>query len=236
MISLAVGTSTDAGADESAERAAAHLVHDTEAALHDARERGVDAWSASAAEHCGDGASRADCQIQQAQQHQPFITMIYRTYGKSLVHYAKGFTCGDHQRAEDIFQGAMMRAWRNAEWLEASPDMVRPWLFTVVRHLAIDNYRAKRSRPQELYKTQLERLATDDPTDGALTGQVVRQALARLSADHRQVLLYRYFLDRSVEETADKLDIAIGTVKSRSHYALRALRQSLGALEAAPAA
>jgi RNA polymerase sigma-70 factor (ECF subfamily) len=114
--------------------------------------------------------------------------------------------------------------------------MVRPWLFTVVRHLAIDNYRATRSRPQELDKTQLERLATDDPTDGALTGQVVRRALARLSPDHRQVLIHRYFLDRSVEETADELDIAIGTVKSRSYYALRALRQSLDALEALPAA
>ena len=65
---------------------------------------------------------------------------------------------------------------------------------------------------------------------------MVIRALARLSLDHRQVLLYRYLLDRSVEETADQLDIAIGTVKSRSSYALRALRQSLGALEAAPAA
>jgi RNA polymerase sigma-70 factor (ECF subfamily) len=236
MISLAAATSTDGGADESAEHEAARVVHEAEMALHDAREPGVDARSASAAEHRGDRASRAGCQIQRAQQHQQFMRMIYRTYGKLLVHYAKGFTYGDHQRAEDIFQGAMMRAWRNAEWLEASPDMVRPWLFTVVRHLAIDNYRAIRSRPEELDKTQLERLATDDPTDGALTGQVVRRALARLSPDHRRVLLYRYFLDRSVEEIADELDIAIGTVKSRSYYALRALRQSLGALEAAPAA
>ena len=236
MTSLAAGTSTDAGADESAEHEAARLVHEAEAALHDARGSGVDAWSPSAAEHGGDRVSRAGCQIQQAQQHEPFMKMIYRTYGKLLVHYAKGFTYGDHQRAEDIVQAAMMRAWRNAERLEASPEMVQPWLFTVVRRLAIDNYRATRSRPQELDKTQLERLATDDPTDGALTGQVVRRALARLSPDHRRVLLYRYFLDRSAEETADELDISIGTVKSRSYYALRALRQSLGALEAAPAA
>ena len=235
MTSLVAGTSTDGVAEESAEHEAARLVHEAET-LHDAREPGVDGWSAFAAEHRGDRASRAGCHIQQAQQHQPFITTIYRTYGKLLVHYAKGFTCGDHQRAEDIFQQAMMRTWRNAEWLEANPDMVRPWLFTVVRHLAIDNYRAIRARPEELDKTQLGRLATDDPTDGALTGQVVRRALARLSPDHRQVLLYRYFLDRSVEETADELNISIGTVKSRSYYALRALRQSLGALEAVPAA
>jgi RNA polymerase sigma-70 factor, ECF subfamily len=235
MTILAAGTSTDGGSDESAEHKAARLVHEAETALHDAREPGGDAWIASAAQHRGDRTSRAGCQTQQ-QPHQPFMGMIYRTYRKLLVHYAKNFTSGDHQRAEDIFQEAMMRAWRNAEWLEASPEMVRPWLFTVVRRLAIDNYRARRSRPQELDNIQLGRLATDDPTDRALTGQVVMRAVARLSLDHRRVLLYRYLLDRSVEETADELDIAIGTVKSRSRYALRALRQSLGALEAAPAA
>jgi pimeloyl-ACP methyl ester carboxylesterase len=78
MTSLAAGTSTDGGADESAEHEAARLVHEAETALHDAREPGVDAWSASAAEHRGDRASRAGCQIQQAQQHQPFMRMIYR--------------------------------------------------------------------------------------------------------------------------------------------------------------
>jgi RNA polymerase sigma-70 factor, ECF subfamily len=228
MTSLAAGTSTDGGSDESTETEAARLIHEAKTAPRDAREPRVDAWI--------DRASRAGCLIQQAQQHQPFMRTIYRTYRNLLVHYASGFTRGDHQRAEDLFQEAMMRAWRNAEWLEANPDLVRPWLFTVVRHLAIDNYRALRSRPQVPYGTLLERLAIEDPTDRALTGQVVRRALERLSPDHRQVLVYRYFLDRSVEETADELDIAIGTVKSRSSYALRALRQSLGAREAALAA
>jgi pimeloyl-ACP methyl ester carboxylesterase len=66
MTSLAAGTSIDGGADESAEHEAARLVHEAETALHDAREPGVDAWSASAAEP------------QQAQKRQPFMKMIYR--------------------------------------------------------------------------------------------------------------------------------------------------------------
>jgi len=78
MTSLAAGTSTDGRADESAEHEAVRLVHEAETALHDAREPRVDAWSASAAEHRGDRTSRAGCQIQQAQQHQPFTRMIYR--------------------------------------------------------------------------------------------------------------------------------------------------------------
>jgi pimeloyl-ACP methyl ester carboxylesterase len=78
MTSLAAGTSTDGDADESAEHEAVRLVHEADTALHDAREPEIDRWSASAAEHRGDRASRAGCQIQQAQQHQPFMRMIHR--------------------------------------------------------------------------------------------------------------------------------------------------------------
>ncbi|MDH6245570.1 alpha/beta hydrolase [Mycobacterium sp. OTB74] len=78
MTSLAAWTSTDGGGDESAEHEAARLVHEAETALHDARESGVDAWSASAAEHGGDRLSWAGCQIQQAQQHHPFMRLTYR--------------------------------------------------------------------------------------------------------------------------------------------------------------
>jgi RNA polymerase sigma-70 factor (ECF subfamily) len=162
--------------------------------------------------------------------------MLYRNYRTMLVDYARGFTSGDHQRAEDIFQEAMIRAWRNAERLEATPEMVRPWLFKVVRRLAIDNHRAQLARPRESDETLLEHLTIDDPADRVLTGQVVRRALARLSPAYRQLLLHRYLLDRSVEETAGDLDMAIGTVKSRSSHALRALQQSLDDLEVAQAA
>src|SRR5271166_834439 len=85
-----------------------------------AREPAEFADPGSCAEQPHPRVSRAGCQIQPAQQHQPFMRMIDRTYRKLLVHYASGFTRGDHGRAEDLFQEAMMRAWRNAEWLEAN--------------------------------------------------------------------------------------------------------------------
>lgn len=53
---------------------------------------------------------------------------------------------------------------------------------------------------------------------------VVVEALDRLSSDHRDVLLEIYFRGRSVAEAAQALGIPPGTVKSRSHYALKALR------------
>jgi RNA polymerase sigma-70 factor (ECF subfamily) len=164
------------------------------------------------------------------------MKMLYRNYRAMLVAYATGFTSGDHQRAEDLFQEAMIRAWQNSERLQATPEMIRPWLFKVVRRLAIDSHRAVLARPPESEETVLAHLTVDDPTDRVLTGHVVGRALARLSLPHRQMLLHRYLLDRSVEETASELGIATGTVKSRSSHALRALRESLDDLEAVRAA
>jgi RNA polymerase sigma-70 factor, ECF subfamily len=157
---------------------------------------------------------------------------IYNRHRQLLIDYAKSFTAGDQQRAEDLFQEAMIRAWRNAERLEADPEMVRPWLFTVVRRLAIDNHRALLSRPAEFDGSALDNLTVPDPIDQAITVQVVDRALAGLSYPHREMLVYRYFLDRSLQETAAALDIAVGTVKSRSSHALRSLRESLIALDA----
>ena len=55
----------------------------------------------------------------------------------------------------------------------------------------------------------------------------VADALASLSADHRTVLLETYYRGRTVTEAATTLGIPVGTVKSRSYYALRALRLAL---------
>ncbi|MDI5942857.1 sigma factor-like helix-turn-helix DNA-binding protein, partial [Micromonospora sp. DH15] len=56
----------------------------------------------------------------------------------------------------------------------------------------------------------------------------LRQAVARLSADHRRVLHEVYFRDRTVDEIATELGIPVGTVRSRVYYALRALRAAMG--------
>ncbi|WP_083913472.1 sigma factor-like helix-turn-helix DNA-binding protein [Nocardia concava] len=69
-----------------------------------------------------------------------------------------------------------------------------------------------------------ELAAVDEPLDRAIDGWLVSEALARLSPEHRAVVVELYYRDRSVAETARPLGIAEGTVKSRSYYAVRALR------------
>ena len=145
----------------------------------------------------------------------------------ALLCYATRLTGGDKGRAEDIVQETLLRAWRHPQALDPARGSLRPWLLTVARRIAIDEYRARRSRPPEIELEERDLGAVSDHLDEALSGWLVEDALATLSADHRGVLMETYFRGRSIGETSRALGIPPGTVKSRCYYALRALRLAL---------
>ncbi|WP_225320953.1 sigma-70 family RNA polymerase sigma factor [Streptomyces luteolifulvus] len=144
-----------------------------------------------------------------------------------LLRFANTLTLGDFHSAEDLVQEAFLRAWRHADRLVSTEGLARPWLFTVVRRLAIDALRARRARPVEVSPSALDTDVVFDPGEHSLTAHVLKQAMAELAPFHREVLVYRYYLDQSVEDTAAALALPIGTVKSRTSHALNALRRAL---------
>ena len=73
-----------------------------------------------------------------------FIRALYAEHGGALLRYALHLTGGDRQRAEDLVQETLVRAWRHPEALADRP--ARPWLFAVARNLAVDAFRARQSR------------------------------------------------------------------------------------------
>lgn len=153
--------------------------------------------------------------------------------GRALWRFAMRLTGGDRSRAEDVVQETLLRAWRSPRILEADQDARQAWLFTVARHLVIDEWRSSRAR-LEITTDDLPEPVSRDATDDALQGWLVEEALGRLSPEHRQVLVQCYFLGRSVADAAEHLGVPAGTVKSRTHYALRGLRlalQEMGVME-----
>ena len=127
--------------------------------------------------------------------------------------------------AEDLLEETWLRLVTTAPRL-ADDTCLGAWLFTVARNLAIDEWRARRSRP-ELVTAAVPERSTSDDTEQMLVSWVIADALRQLSEEHRQVLVECFYRGRTVAETARRLGIPEGTVKSRTHYALRALRLTL---------
>lgn len=159
--------------------------------------------------------------------HDEGLRALFDAHARALLAYALRLTDGDRGRAEDIVQETLLRAWRNLDRLDRDSRPVRPWLFTVAQHLAVDARRARRARPPEVGDSVLEALPGLDQVDGALDRILVIDALEALSADHRAVIVETYYRGRTVAETADVLGIPPGTVKSRCYYALQALKLAL---------
>ncbi|MFG2780000.1 sigma-70 family RNA polymerase sigma factor [Streptomyces prunicolor] len=156
-----------------------------------------------------------------------FVHAVYDKHGVFLLRVTTGLLWGDSHQAQDLVQEAVLRAWQNADILDPEAEGIRPWLVTVIRNLVIDGYRARKARPPETVDTALNDLPGPESMDSALTKKVVREALADLTLQHREILVHVEFLDQSVARTAKTLGIPPGTVKSRTHLALRALRAAL---------
>ncbi|RBQ21923.1 RNA polymerase subunit sigma [Spongiactinospora rosea] len=152
------------------------------------------------------------------------IRALFDEHGGPLYGYALRLT-GDPGRAEDVVQETLLRAWRHPDALSGRP--VRAWLFTVARNLVVDQHRARKSRPQETGDEALAVLPAEDELERAVESWAVAEALGALRPEHREVLMEVYYRGRSVKEAAQELGIPAGTVKSRSYYALRALKLAL---------
>ncbi|WP_285690285.1 sigma-70 family RNA polymerase sigma factor [Actinoplanes sp. NBRC 103695] len=151
-----------------------------------------------------------------------------QVHASVLLSFLTRLTRGDVQRAEDIAQETLLRAWQHPDVRNADGHWNRPWLFTVAKRLLIDQRRSADVRPAELPITFIE--AQPDPDDAVermLDAREVQAALDSLPERWRSTLVELHFRDHSVAEAAHALEVPEGTIKSRTFHAVRALRAAL---------
>jgi RNA polymerase sigma-70 factor (ECF subfamily) len=155
------------------------------------------------------------------------LRALHDEHARPLWRYVMSLT-GDAAQSEDIVQETLLRAWRKPAVLDQRAASARAWLFTVARNLVIDDARSARRRHETPTATETmpEPIAADE-TERMLDAWLIGDALAGLSGDHRQVIVEAYYGGKSVAEIARALGVPEGTVKSRMHYGLRALRLAL---------
>jgi RNA polymerase sigma-70 factor (ECF subfamily) len=163
--------------------------------------------------------------VQMSNDDAALLRALHDEHAAPLWRYVVYLT-GDRALADDIVQETLMRAWRKPAVLDQRESSARAWLFTVARNLVIDGKRSARS-VHEIGTDTLPEPVGADETDALLDGWLVADALASLSIEHRAVIVHAYYGGRSVAEISRELDIPEGTVKSRMHYGLRALRLAM---------
>jgi RNA polymerase sigma-70 factor, ECF subfamily len=158
---------------------------------------------------------------------------LYRRYSAELFGFAFN-ALGDRELAEEVVQDVFARAWRAAGSYDPRRASVRTWLYSIARNRIVDARRRAAVRPALAPDSGPESPAeVDQALEQAVLRWQVADALARLSPEHREVIRLAHYGGLSLREIAERKGIPVGTVKSRTSYALRSLRLILDEMEVA---
>ena len=152
------------------------------------------------------------------------VTELYDRYASRLMGFGLRLL-SDRGLAEELVQETFVRVWRAAPGFDGGRGAVRSWIFTIARHVAVDLHR-RRAR-DGLTETPAELAADDEALEALVLELTVRDALDSLSPDHRAVLELAYHDDLTQSDIAERLEIPLGTVKSRTFTALAEMRVAL---------
>ncbi|MER6186077.1 sigma-70 family RNA polymerase sigma factor [Streptomyces sp. NPDC001652] len=154
------------------------------------------------------------------------VRAAYHEYGGELLGFAHN-QLGDPQLAEEVVQEVFLRAWRASDSFDSKRSSLRTWLYSIARNAIVDARRRREVRPPMAHAEQAEQVTAAgevDPYDQLLARIELREALGRLSPEHREVIIQVYFLGRTCADVADELGLAASSARSRLYHGIRALR------------
>jgi RNA polymerase sigma-70 factor, ECF subfamily len=142
-----------------------------------------------------------------------------------LLAFARRMMSGSSDAVEDLAQEIWVAIFRGLPTL-LDVTKFRPWAFRIARDRIYREFRRRRLPLESIQEVDVEQLAEACDPEPAVEPEELQLCLAALSPEHREVLMLRFFEEMDYEEIARVTSSTLGTVRSRIHYAKRALRRA----------
>ena len=161
-----------------------------------------------------------------AEGDQRAFRLFYDRFAGRILSYVRKLS-RDVGAEEDVVQEVFIQVWRRAATYKRSRGAVAGWLYTMTRNRLVDRWRRKSARI-DADENELDGIeARARGPEGHVIDLSVRQALSQLSAEQRQAVELAYFGGLTYEETAERLGLPLGTLKSRIRAGLIRMRSLL---------
>jgi len=160
------------------------------------------------------------------------LERLYRQH-RTLAHNVAFRVLRDPMLAEDAVQEGFLELWRTAGRFEAKRSSVRAWLCVLVHRRAVDLVRqevARRARDERETAPHPESYTAEDLMLLRYDRRRIQQVLQQLSAPQRSLVELAFWGGLTQSQLAERLQVPLGTVKSRMFSALKDLRVALAAL------
>ncbi len=163
------------------------------------------------------------------------MDLLYERYNRPVYSFAYRML-GDREHAEELLQEVFLRAWRRCSRFSDTRGSLISWLLSITHNMAIDELRKQQRRPRKAESAEPDSLLgalqdTAEPVESqailADRQHMVRSALTALPENQRLVLEMGYFDGLTQREISEKLDVPLGTIKTRMRLALRKLQDSV---------
>ena len=160
-----------------------------------------------------------------ADKDKKVLNLIFENYGTLLLN-AIMRVVKDKMMAEEVLQQVLIKVWNNTSSFNAEKGSLFTWLMSISRNAAIDKTRTKDFRlTQESERSvELVNVSEKESPDDQFEKMYVLQLLNQLPEIQRKLINMSYFEGYSHKEIAEKLDMPLGTVKTRIRLAIKHLR------------
>ncbi|PQJ15606.1 RNA polymerase sigma factor [Aureicoccus marinus] len=155
------------------------------------------------------------------------ISLLYEHYGDTLFGVANKVV-RDEELAQDILQESFVKIWKNSETYDPSKAKLFTWLFRITRNTAIDKLRSAQNKSDKEIQIDFSDVYTIGVQGIRPDEMDMEENLAKIDPKYREVLEALFFIGLTQQEASEKLDIPLGTIKSRLKIGLRELRKIYG--------